>query len=229
MLRHTSNAVMTFAATQVRKCSLLSTAGALLSTALLTSIPQQVMANDAVCSPNSDQNFIDSCWYLGVGAGVSDITVNDDSEWSTTDSNDNAGYFAVGNRFKPNWFVELRLTDLGGAEVDPKDTADTRTDVVNYQMTDLSVGYTLFGAPEKTFNAYGKLGLGLLSNDVDNSEINITQEVTAEISAGVGVQARFADRYFARLEVNTYGEDIQAAFFSINRYFGKTEAEKNNL
>ncbi len=204
-------------------------AGAAISALLLSLAPSQSVANDSVCAPQSDANFIDSCWYIGVGAGLSDITVNDDREWNTTDSEDNAGYFAVGNRFKPNWFVELRLTDLGGAEVDPKDTTDLRTDVVNYQMTDLNVGYTLFGAPEKVFNAYGKLGVGLLSNDVDNSEINITQEVTAEISAGIGVQARFADRYFARLEVNTYGEDIQAAFFSINRYFGKTEAEKNNF
>lgn len=177
-----------------------------------------------VCGPESNDDFIDSCWYLGIGLGQSIMDPQDDDDWQTIeeDDGDTAGYLAVGNRFKPKWFTELRITDLGSVDVETIDAANTDTDMVNVDVTDFSVGYYLLGLPEKRFNIYGRLGAGLLNTEAEDSLINLDNATFAELIAGIGLQVRLGERYFVRAEASTYGEDYQAGFVSINRYFGKS-------
>ena len=76
----------------------------------------------------------------------------------------------------------------------------------------MNVGYSLFGANvgyflkkhDSEWNLYAKSGVAFLDTETSNY---VEQVYNVQILIGTGVQWRFDDNWFVRLDLTSYGKD----------------------
>jgi len=196
--------------------------GAAAVLALLASFTAS--ADQQVCSEKADFDLqFPQCWYIGLGIGESRLNPDDDiSEWSVDDKSDFAYKGTLGYHFLPHFFAEASFADLGGATVHSRNPAVTQSEFVNYKTPSAMLGYLLLD-PASRWNFFAKIGAARLDTD-SPGVVNHKKDTSVQLAVAGGVQLRFAERWFARAEVDSYDKDARAAFLSINRYFGESKA-----
>lgn len=128
------------------------------------------------CRPDAGASRA-ACWYLGLGAGLTHVEPEGESNgWRTSDSSSRG--------FK------------------------------------LFAGYWLRD-PELPLNAYAKAGLSLIRNDSTETSVDYDRQTAAQLAVGVGVQLRMTQRWFARLELDSYDRDARYLNLSIGAYLGR--------
>ena len=195
------------------------------SLALLAAIASfSAAADQQLCSDKADFGWqVPQCWYIGLGVGASRLDPDDDiSEWYVDDKSDFAYKGTIGYHFLPHFFVEASYADLGEAGVRSRNPAVTGEEFVNYKTPSAMLGYLLFD-PASRWNVFARIGTAKLDTDAP-VVVNHDEETSMQLAVGAGIQLRFAERWFARLEVDSYDKDARAAYLSLNRYFGAAKA-----
>ena len=181
---------------------------------------QRILKGD---DDNIDSEF-SSCFYVGLGLGLSHIKPEGESNgWSTNDSKDWGWKALIGQHFTPHWFWELSYTDLGEAGLsnrNPSLTALIPDANINYHVPALMAGYW-FRDEYQPINVYLKAGLSLIRNQANDSRIGFEEQTSVQLALGAGVQYRFDDSaWFTRLELDSYDKDARILTLQIGRYFG---------
>ena len=172
-------------------------------------------ANAACGDETSESTDSDSCWYFGIGLGQSSLDPQvAGSSWSVKDDTDMAGGFTFGYELNESWFAEVGHILLGKANLENNNPAFPNEGFINYNVTDLVVGYR-FRPEDSNFSfaiSGGTASLETNSNFIENDSESI----------GVfGLEARLNKSTNRALSMNydQYGDDI--GYFSINliQYF----------
>ncbi|WP_426358659.1 DUF4347 domain-containing protein [Pseudocolwellia sp. HL-MZ19] len=197
-------------------------AGTLLLAALaLTSTSAQ--AKDTCTLENATTQV--GCWYVGAGVGLSHVDPEErKTTWQVEDNNDHSLKLLLGYGFTDHWFGEFSYEDMGSAQLYNLNPAITGKLIVDYSVMALNAGYWFYDE-HSTWNVYLKGGLAYL--ETSTSEY-VEQTHGSQITIGAGVQWRFADRWFSRLDITAYDLDAQTLNLSLGYYFGgtKTAAKK---
>ncbi len=174
---------------------------------------------DEVCTA---ANF-DGCWYAGGGLGITHVDPEGQaSGWSTNDDSDSGWKIYGGYLFKPRWSVELAYVDGGEAglgNVDPALEALIPDASIDYSTPSLTAVRWLKD-PDAQWNAFARLGVSAIDNSASDSRIPFEKQTDVQLTAGLGAQLRFANRWFVRGDLDFYDRDHYYAGLSIGGYFG---------
>ncbi len=174
--------------------------------------------------------LFDSSWYLGLGLGVSHVDPEGEAAgWYTPSwGDDSQGYkLFFGYHFSPHWSVELAYADLGEADLTnrfPSQLAlvPENDRVIDYKVPSLMANYYWF-EPNSDFNIYGKFGVAAISNSAGSPIIPFEEQTSVQFALGLGLQYRFNDTWFVRLEADSYDRDAIFASVQLGAYLGSNE------
>jgi len=173
--------------------------------------------------PNSDASSFDDhkkreCLYVGAGLNYTLLDPDARSAGSSvTDDNDNGWSISLGWRFLPKWFTEFSYSDQGNATV----TSGSSQARIDYTTRSLMVGYDALDINEH-LHLYVKAGLSNIDGSVNGSANIDTDDNQLQFSAGSGLEYRWNNAWFARLNVDLFSQDVQQLGLSINRYLGSS-------
>jgi outer membrane protein OmpA-like peptidoglycan-associated protein len=161
-----------------------------------------------------------SCWYLGAGMGATMVHPEGEADgWHTVDDSSDGVKLYAGFLFKPHWFAELAYTDAGAATLGNRDPSVTGSPELNYNIPSFFIGYLLH-EPAADWNFYVKAGNSAINNEVDDSRVPFDKKTSVQAAFGVGAQHRFGDRWFLRLEHDSFDRDANYTGLSIGAYLG---------
>ena len=156
-----------------------------------------------------------NCWYLGAGAGLTWVDPEGESNgWSTSDDTSDGFKLLVGYRFRPHWFAELAYTDAGEAELQNLNPAITGTPGITYDIASLYGGYWLRG-PYARWNLYGKAGVSAIWNKATDNRVDYDKQTSVQLAFGLGGQWQITQRWFARLEFDSFDRDARYLGLSV--------------
>ena len=165
------------------------------------------------------------CWYVAGGLGLTRIDPEGEANgWHTVDDSSDGFKLILGYHFSPHWFGELSYTDAGEASLDNLNPAIAGEPGITYKIPSLFGGYWLRG-PEKDWNVYAKLGLSSINNDVTDNRVPFDKQSSVQLAGGVGIQWRFASRWFVRLEHDTFDRDANYTGLSLGTYLGRSAGQ----
>jgi len=75
--------------------------------------------------------------------------------------------------------------------------------------------------PNKKWNVYGKLGVSIIDNEATDSRVPFDRQTSAQLALGAGLQLRFSDQWFSRLELDSFDRDANYIGLSIGAYLGR--------
>lgn len=169
---------------------------------------------------DADNTEYSPCAYGSLGIGITDVDPEGEANgWRTSDSSSQGYKITAGYQFKPKWFAELSYTDAGAAKLDNVNPNITGNPELDYKIPALMLGYYL-REPNHKLNFFVKAGLSVIENDVNDSRVPFDQESSEQFALGVGAQWRFADRFFSRIELDSYDRDALYAGISLGMYIG---------
>jgi len=158
--------------------------------------------------------------YVGLGLGAS--WLNPDTAESSLDVNDRvntAGQITLGTDLSKHISLELHAADLGQAGFSP-------TGSIDYSVFG---GSALFyaGKSRHRFNrrgltAFGRLGLGLLSNSA-TSNVNFEQDNETHFLIGLGLEYVLRMGLGLRAEAISFDEDIRYGQLGLTYRIGKKQ------
>ncbi len=193
-------------------------AATLLLTAL-TLTATSTQAKDTCTLENATTEV--GCWYVGAGVGLSHVDPEERrTSWQVEDNNDHSLKLLLGYGFTEHWFGEFSYEDMGSAELYNLNPSITGKLIVDYSVIALSAGYWFYDEHSE-WNVYLKGGLAYL--ETSTSEY-VEQTHGSQITIGAGVQWRFADRWFSRVDVTAYDLDAQTLNLTLGYYFGGSKA-----
>ena len=199
--------------------------GAAVVIAALVALPmmpvEPAVADNHVCGyTNGD---FEGCWYAGVGLGITHVDPEGRANgWSTNDDADSGWKVYGGYQFKPLWSVELSYVDGGEAglgNVDPALELLVPNASIDYATPSIMAVRWLKERNE-SFNAFLKLGVSAIDNNASDSRIPYEKQTSVQLAAGLGLQLKFAERWFVRGDVDLYDRDHYYAGLSIGGNFG---------
>lgn len=182
---------------------------------------QTIAGSDHDCNfltalQHGEQGTLHRCWYAG--AELNHTLLDPDSNSSgasVTDDSDNGWSIALGWRFFPKSFAELKYSDQGSAAI----SAGSAQAEIDYTTTSLMFGYDIINVSEK-LHFYLKAGVADIDGSAKgNSNINVDND-SLKFAGGAGFEYRWNNPWFARFNADFYSKDVQQFGFSINRYFG---------
>ena len=177
-----------------------------LSLPLVPGAPAQ--ADNHVCGFTGAQ--FEGCWYAGAGLGITEVDPEGQAGgWFTDDSRDSGWKVFGGYRFKPHWSVEVAYVDggeAGLANVDPALEALIPNATIDYRTPSIMAVYWL-REPSETWNFFAKLGASAIDNKASDPLIPFDKETDVQLAGGIGAELSFAERWFARAEVDFYDRD----------------------
>lgn len=182
---------------------------------------ERVHADDHVCAGSGDE--FQRCWYGGIGLGATHVDPEGQAGgWSTNDDSDSGWKLYGGYQFLPRWSVELSYVDGGEAGLGNADPA------LEQLIPDASIDYATpslmavrwLNTTNSRWNAFLKLGLSAISNDASDARIPFEKQSDIQLAAGLGAQARLADRWFVRGDIDLYDRDHYYLGVSIGGLFG---------
>ncbi|MBV1910470.1 MAG: tandem-95 repeat protein [Kangiellaceae bacterium] len=166
------------------------------------------------------------CWYLGAGVGQSKLRPDPHStSWRISDDKDTAFKIFTGFPLSEHLFVEATYEDMGAAEMYNLNPSITENLDVGYKALGASLGYWLRDQKEE-WNVYAKAGLSFM--DTRQGQY-VDQDYGTQLTFGAGVQWRFTEDWFTRLDLTSYDKDARIIGLSIGKYFGggsKREPQK---
>ncbi|MEM6988615.1 MAG: OmpA family protein [Pseudomonadota bacterium] len=166
-------------------------------------------------------------WYVGLGAGGSDLDPDGASSgWSVDNSSDTGSRLFIGRHLTPRLRVELNYSDLGAADLVHSNPA------INLAVPNAMVDYTSIGLNadwllrpvNNTWNAYVRAGVASIDNDASDPAIQIDRDDDVNLAAGAGVQWRGTGRWMAQLTFERLASDAEWLGLSIGAYLGKRQA-----
>jgi len=183
-------------------------------------LPQAPAHAAKPCQPDAGASRT-ACWYLGLGAGITNVDPEGESNgWRTTDSRSQGFKVLAGYQFHPRWFAELAYTDAGEAQLDNLNPAVTGAPAITYEVGSLFAGYWLRGR-EEALNAYVKAGLSVIRNDTTDLRVGYDKQTAAQIALGLGAQWQMTRHWFTRVELDSYDRDARYLGVSIGTYLGR--------
>lgn len=173
------------------------------------------------------------CAYVGVGVGVSRLSPDlDDDErgFGISDDNDSSVQLTIGYRLNYRWFVEASYADLGAAQL--SSSAVTQQDDPNvdidYESFVIAAGRYLFNQKNSGWNFFGKAGYVYTQFEPDDLQ-RFSDGDSSNFMIGGGVEYRLKkSNWFFKGSIEVYEDDVQVAFLSANRYFGRSSSGKRN-
>ncbi|WP_211215077.1 outer membrane beta-barrel protein [Algicola sagamiensis] len=160
-------------------------------------------------------------FYIGGGIGWTHIEPEGESNgWRTVDDTDFGWNVKVGYDLHPHWFAELSYTDAGDAMLGNKNPQVKGNPDISYEIPALFGGYWFF-EPENEWNLYFKLGLSSIQNEVNDSRVRFNKESKVQLAGGIGGHWQFSERFFLRLEIDSFDKDANYAGVLIGGYFGE--------
>ena len=184
-------------------------------------------------SLEADQLEFATSWYFGLGYGPSHVDPEGEAGGWYTDDDSSEGYkLFLGYQFQPHWSFELSYLDAGEAGLtnrNPALLAMVDNPNIDYKIPALFANYYLL-EPNNDFNIYGKLGVSSISNSASSSLIPYEEQTTVQAAFGLGLQWRFKEHWFFRLEADAYDRDALFASIQIGTFFGGTDfSEKSSM
>jgi outer membrane protein OmpA-like peptidoglycan-associated protein len=165
----------------------------------------------------------EGCWYAGAGLGLTEVDPEGQAGgWSTVDSSDSGWKVYGGYRFKPHWSVELSYVDGGEARlgnVDPVLEALIPNASIDYRTPSLMAVYWL-REPAENWNLFAKLGVSAIDNKASDPLIPFDKQTDVQLAGGIGAELSFAERWFARADLDFYDRDHYYAGLSIGLRWG---------
>ncbi|WP_018692916.1 outer membrane beta-barrel protein [Algicola sagamiensis] len=159
-------------------------------------------------------------FYIGAGLGFTKVNPEGESNgWHTVDKKDTGWNIKLGYDIAPQWFAELSYTDAGAATLDNHNPKIEGSPELSYQIPAVMGGYWLF-ENWRDWNVYLKLGLSSIQNDISESRVQFNKDSSIQLAGGIGAQWYFSEKYFLRLEIDTYDKDANYAGLMIGGYFG---------
>jgi outer membrane protein OmpA-like peptidoglycan-associated protein len=159
------------------------------------------------------------CWYFGGGIGLSKLRPDPNgTSWRTFDDSDTAFKLIAGFPFSEHLFLEAAYEDMGAAKMNNLNPSITETLNVDYQAFGASVGYWLKDQKEE-WNLYAKAGLSFM--DTKQGQY-VDQDYGTQLTFGAGLQWRFTDNWFARLDLTSYDKDARIIGLTVAKYFGSS-------
>ena len=184
-------------------------------------------------SLEADQLEFATSWYFGLGYGPSHVDPEGEAGGWYTDDDSSEGYkLFLGYQFQPHWSFELSYLDAGEAGLtnrNPALLAMVDNPNIDYKIPALFANYYLL-EPNNDFNIYGKLGVSSISNSASSSLIPYEEQTTVQAAFGLGLQWRFTEQWFFRLEADAYDRDALFASIQIGTFFAGTDfSEKSSM
>ncbi|RDX37495.1 hypothetical protein DZA50_02010 [Kangiella sp. HD9-110m-PIT-SAG07] len=175
---------------------------------------------------NDDQVDFATSWYFGLGYGPSHVDPEGEAGgWYTNDDLSEGYKLFLGYQFKPHWAVELSYLDAGEAGLtnrNPALLAMVDDPSIDYKIPALFANYYLL-EPNDDFNLYAKLGISSISNSANSSLIPYEKQSSIQAAFGLGLQWRFNNTWFLRVEADAYDRDALFASLQIGTYFGGSD------
>ena len=181
--------------------------------------------NLATSSPNTlIPDELQHCWYGLAELGYSRLDPDAKTAgWRVTDDSDTSLSIAAGWRFWPKWFAEFKYADQGDAKI-RNGSASARID---YVTSSLMLGYDLYAINE-SLQFYVKAGFATIDESVKgSSSISVNDSNGLEFVSGAGLEYRWNNPWFARMNVDIYNQDLQTLGFSIGRYFTQSSTNQS--
>jgi uncharacterized repeat protein (TIGR01451 family) len=176
-------------------------------------------------STESDGYEFEPCWYLGIGAGSTKVHPEGEAAgWHTVDDSSEGKKLFLGYLLRPHWFAELAYTDAGAAKLGNRDPLVSGNPGLSYEIPSVFIGY-LLNEPDSKWNLYAKAGTSAISNEVNDSRVPFDKKTSVQLALGAGVQWRFTERWFLRLEHDSFDRDSNYTGLSIGTYLGAAERE----
>ena len=162
-----------------------------------------------------------SCWYVGAGAGVSQLEPEGRSNgWGVDDSSSTATEIHLGQYISPKWFWELKYTDAGEAglsNLNPALTALVKDAAITYKIPSLMAGYVVWDTA--AVDVYVKAGVSSISTECNDRRIGVKEQTTAQFAVGAGVRYNLAQSWSIDVGLDSYDRDARVLALGLSRRF----------
>jgi len=154
---------------------------------------------------------LEGTWYLGAGAGVSQLSPDTDgSDFTLDDESSTAATVYLGLDINEWLSVEAGYTDLGEALLSDSET-------IGYSAISLGAVGWVFGSRyaderQEGLAGYVRLGVSSIEND---ASVPLDESDSTSLWVGAGVQLPVGQHWGVRAELSSYDGDAQAALASI--------------
>ncbi len=196
--------------------------------ALAQGVAVQVSAQDiSGCSADKGNS---NCWYVGGGAGISQLDPEGSSnDWATDDDQDAGVEVHIGQHFRPHWFWEFSYAVPGEASLQHPDAAVMATApgaAIEYKIPSLTAGYYLW-ENSRGWNLYAKAGVSAIDTKANFGGVEVDKASSAQLVLGAGIQYHFNNTpWFTRLEFNHFDRDARFVTLKLSRAFGYKPASR---
>ena len=182
-------------------------------------------------SRDTNQATFKSCWYSGIGYGLSHLNPDaNNTTWDITGKDDVGWLVYGGYHFKPKWFAEFAYHDMGEVSANDRNPVRNASGSISYKVPTLMAGYyfdlpslTNHVIPELPFDTFVKLGVAAIDNDASPSIIPLDQRSNVQLALGVGAEWRFHQNWKVRTQYESFDIDAQSLNFSVIYIFGGSE------
>ena len=162
---------------------------------------------------------LNNSWYLGLGAGISNLEPDTTGTGYRIDNRqDTGGKLFFGYDFSKRISLEGYYSWLGEAELAP-------SGYMKYEDSGLSGLFYLFKQNHSRlgWKGFGRLGLGWMKND---SDLNYIQENNRHLLLGAGIEYGFSNGFAVRLDVDLYDKDARLIALNLLKRFGGSEEKE---
>lgn len=172
----------------------------------------------------AERTVEDDNWYGTIGLGLSQVDPEGVAAgWYTPSwGDDSNGYkVVIGKHLSDHWGLELGFSDMGEADLTnlfPSQNALIPDATISYKAPSLMLNYYLWDYSSE-FNIYGKFGAVHIRNSASDSRIPFEKQSNTQTAFGLGLQYRFKDDWFLRLEGEAYDRDALFLTLQIGTYF----------
>lgn len=170
----------------------------------------------------SDGYSIGSCWYVGVGAGISRLAPEGRvNGWGVDDSSSDSLEIFFGQYINPSWFWEFKYADAGEASLsnlNPQLTAVVPGAAVSYKIPSLMAGYILWGNAQ--MDVFVKAGVSAIETKASDRRIGQRPQTSTQLALGAGAHYQFGESpWQLNLALDSYDRDARVVSFGISRHF----------
>ena len=177
--------------------------------------------------PQAERTFHD-CTYVVLGIGASHVDPEGEANgWSTADDSSTGYHITLGYQPHPHWFMELGYLDAGEATLGHANPSVTGDPTVTYDVPSIFVGYWL-RRPSAAINLYGKAGASAIITDTSDERVPFEENTSMQLAFGIGLQWRFASRWFARVQHDSFDRDINYTGVAIGAFIGSGAAPRDS-
>ena len=193
-----------------------------------------VLVSMAAAGAESESWLKVSDWYIGAGAGVSQLEPDaSGTNYRVTEENDSAWKIFVGVDFSKHWTAELLYSDLGQSEL-TNQSIPSQKGTVDYSLFALTSQFYFNQKTDPGFRhgwqPYLRAGVASLTAEKNNFiNVDVRQDHDVQIYLGGGVEYSWDNRWAVRAEIDVYDTDASYAGISLLKRFGERKSRPQKV